>query len=238
MTFSGGTTTINGNLTNQAGHQVRVAYNPAIFTGNVTNNGIFKNTSTTITFAGTYTENGTFISDPADNYFANILIGSAGSWVGGQGDRFILFGDLVGRALLPDKWQTDNAELHLTGGANHHLSIMGDDLGIDFSGYDNNFSWGILTLDSTDHLSLDGDGALYVRELVLPNGLSQISNITGNGNTIYYDLGNPANSYLNGQTYSLSGGGQIAPVPEPASIAFAALLSLLAPVRRRNKNAH
>src|SRR5205823_3895334 len=69
MTFSGGISTINGDIVNSAAHQIRVAYNPAIFTGLVTNNGIFKNTSTSITFAGTYIENGTFISDPADNFF-------------------------------------------------------------------------------------------------------------------------------------------------------------------------
>ena len=107
--------------------------------------------------------------------------------------------------------------------------------GIDFSGYDNNFSWGILTLDPTDHLSLDGDGALYLRELRLTN-LDQLNHITGNGHNIYYHLGDPVNAYLNGQTYALAGGGQIAPVPEPATIVFAVLTTLLIAERRRREN--
>ena len=41
-------------------------------------------------------------------------------------------------------------------------------------------------------------------------------NITGNGLTLYYHLGNPDNAYLGGKTYELAGGGTISPVPEPA----------------------
>src|SRR5205085_5060132 len=104
MTFSGGVSTINGNVTNSAGHQIRVAYNPAIFTGNVTNNGIFKNTSTTVTFAGTYTENGTFVSDPADNFFNNVNIGSSGAWLGGVGDRFFVSGDFLNQSTKTTQW--------------------------------------------------------------------------------------------------------------------------------------
>src|SRR5205085_1022683 len=129
-----GTSTINGNVTNQGGHQIRVAFTPAIFTGTVTNNGIFKNTATTITFAAQYFENGTFISDPADNFFSNVSIGENGAWVGGFGDRFILAGDLINSSTNKTGWQTSQAELRLTGGVNHHLSAMGTDLGIDFSG--------------------------------------------------------------------------------------------------------
>src|SRR5678815_890166 len=95
VTFTGGFTTINGTVINSATRQIRVAYNPALFTGNVTISGIFKNTATTITFAGTYTENGTFISDPADNFFSSVNVGESGAWVGGVGDRFFLMGDLL-----------------------------------------------------------------------------------------------------------------------------------------------
>ncbi len=236
ITFTGGFSTINANVTNAAGKQIRVAYNPALFTGNVTNSGIFKNTSTTITFAGTYTENGTFISDPADNFFSSVNIGEAGAWVGGIGDRFFISGDLLGSPTGKTSWQTKDAELHLIGGVNHRLSLPGNDFGRDFAGYDNNFAWGILTLDPADHLTLQGNGALYVGELRLAD-LDQLQNITSDGSNIYYDLGNPANSYLNGQTYALSGGGQIAPVPEPASIIFESLTALLMLGSRRRKHA-
>jgi hypothetical protein len=44
-------TTVNVNVTNQAAGNIQVAYNPAIFAGNVTNYGTVKNTNTTITWA-------------------------------------------------------------------------------------------------------------------------------------------------------------------------------------------
>ena len=60
ITFSGGTTTINGNVTNENGQTITVAQNPAIFTGNVINNGggTFNTTNATATFAGGFTNNG------------------------------------------------------------------------------------------------------------------------------------------------------------------------------------
>ena len=48
------TTTVNGPVTNISGKTINVKYQPAIFTGNVTNNGTFKITGTTVTFAGLY----------------------------------------------------------------------------------------------------------------------------------------------------------------------------------------
>ena len=59
--------TINGNVTNSTGKTLNIKYNPAIFTGNITNNGTIKTTSTTVTFTGNYTGN-TFITDPATQY--------------------------------------------------------------------------------------------------------------------------------------------------------------------------
>src|SRR5205814_495453 len=100
-----------------------------------------------------------------------VSIGQTGAWVGGHGDRFFLTGDFLNSSTNKTGWQTSNAELLFTGDANHLLSVLGNDLGIDYDGYDNNFSWGMLTLAAGDHLSLEGDGsALYTRELNLPGG--------------------------------------------------------------------
>jgi autotransporter-associated beta strand protein len=54
ITFSGGLTTINGPVTNENGKTIVVAYNPAIFTGLVTNagTGTFNVIGTTVVFAG------------------------------------------------------------------------------------------------------------------------------------------------------------------------------------------
>ncbi len=54
ITFSGGLTTVNGGVTNENGKTITVTYNPAIFTGLVTNTGTgtFNVIDTTVVFAG------------------------------------------------------------------------------------------------------------------------------------------------------------------------------------------
>jgi hypothetical protein len=240
VTFTGGFTTINGTVINAATRQIRVAHNPALFTGNVTNNGIFKNTETTITFAGTYTENGTFISDPADNFFSSVSIGDEGAWVGGWGDRFFITGDLRSTSKARSSWQTNLAELHLTGSVDHILSVAGEDRGVSFDGYVDNFAWGALIVGGGDGVTLedanaDAGGALYVRQLLLAGGIGQINKIDSNGLNIYYDLGDSANSYLGGHTYALAGGGSISAVPEPATMSIVLLAMTTLARRRREK---
>src|SRR5207237_3533074 len=104
-------------------------------------------------------------------------------------------------------------------------------------GYADNFAWGKLVLGAGDSLELNGD-AVYVRSLVLQAGLGQIDSIIGNGSNIYYDLAQPENAYLQGQTYALSGGGSITPLPEPlsASVILLALDTLAS--RRRKTNSY
>lgn len=66
-----------------------------------------------------------------------------------------------------------------------------------------------LTLDSTSTWNVTADS--YLTYLNDPSGISgtTITNITGNGHTVYYDKN--ACSELGGQTYTLSGGGYLKP---------------------------
>ena len=54
---------------------------------------------------------------------------------------------------------------------------------------------------------------------------AQISSITGNGYFLYYDPTDPANAYLNAQTYSLAGGGAVQPVAASVKIVSTARLA-------------
>jgi len=65
-----------------------------------------------------------------------------------------------------------------------------------------------VTLDSTSSWTLTSDS--YVTSLT--DSDTSCKNITSNGHTIYYDSTNEANSWLNGQTITLSDGGTIAPM--------------------------
>lgn len=67
-------------------------------------------------------------------------------------------------------------------------------------------------------INLDGTSTWNVTETSYVTGItdedSTLSNIISNGNTIYYDASNSANSWLNGKTISLSDGGQLVPITE------------------------
>lgn len=74
--------------------------------GDVTNNGTIKTTDTTLTVTGTLTNNGVYISDPSDNIFGNIVVGSDGYLVGGLDDRFIVHGDFTNNSTQASLWDT------------------------------------------------------------------------------------------------------------------------------------
>ena len=240
MTLTGGTTTVNGNLTNAAAANLKVAYNPAIFTGNVVNQGTVKTTQTTVTFAGSYTENGVFISDPSNNYFTDVVIGANGYWTGGAGDNFFISGNFVNNSLQNLLWNTDAASLFLNGSGLQNLYLAGSDLGALFSGYNNNFSWGEFSLGSgvSAHLwdgNANSGAALYVGQVDLGGGLGQLANIYSDYN-IYYNPNAAGNSYLGGLKYALNGAGFLAPaVPIPPAVWLfgSGLLGLVGIARRK-----
>lgn len=65
-----------------------------------------------------------------------------------------------------------------------------------------------ITLDSTSKWEVTGDS--YITALTDED--STLSNIISNGYTIYYDSTNSANSWLNGETVTLSDGGTLTPM--------------------------
>ena len=232
MTLTGGTTTVNGNVINSASGNIEVAYDSAIFTGDFINNGTFKTTDTVVTFTGTYTENGTYISDPSTQYFTDLISSETGSLIGGVGDNFLVSGDFINNSTQNTTWGTTEAYLGFTTGSDntHGLHLAGYDYGAFYSGFDDNFAWGTLSLDIGHELNLfDGNGvsggAMYVSEFNLGGGTDQIDSIFSHGYNIYYDANAAGNNYLGGFTYDLDGGGVLAamqaePVPEPATIAL------------------
>jgi hypothetical protein len=64
-----------------------------------------------------------------------------------------------------------------------------------------------LTLDETSVWEVAGNSYLTS----LTDADTTLANIHSNGHTIYYDASNSANSWLNGKTYDLTGGGELTP---------------------------
>ncbi|MBS0298701.1 MAG: PEP-CTERM sorting domain-containing protein [Proteobacteria bacterium] len=220
ITQTGGTMTVSGNVTNAASGKIEVAHSPAIFTGDVVNNGQFKSTHTTVTFAGTYTENGAYISDPSINNFAHLIIGTNGYVVGGTGDEWHITDSFENHSLQNTLWNTTSADLFFDGSGMKNLYVAGADYGLSPLGFANNFAFESLNLAPGVELNiLDGNAtpgaAMYVQLLNLSGGVSQLSSIHSDYN-IYYNPALAGNAYLLGSTYTLDGGGVLAPaIPEP-----------------------
>jgi len=238
VSFADAPANVLGAVTNNG--SLKITNDTATFYGSVTNGpaGTIKVTTGVARFLSTFTNNGTYNSDPADNYFTDLTVSTTGALIGGVGDRFFIAGNFTSSSDQNRLWNTASSLIDLQGATSHSFSVTGMDGGRASDGYINNFAIGTLQLDSGGSLSLSPEGAdsaLYVEALVLGDGLNQVSSITGNGANVYYDPSNPANAYLGDQSYALSGGGEIAPVPEPASGLTIALAAPLLVRRRRRR---
>jgi len=230
--LSGGTTTWNNDINNLAGGSFQITNANATFTGAVTNDGTVKTTSAAVTWEGTFTNNGAYLSDPSTQTFSDLVVGSAGYLVGYSQDLFIVTNDFVNQSTQNALWNTVAATLQFATSSDivdptlHNLYIPGADLGATFTGYTDNFAWGILNIAGQTVTLYDGSGtdggALYVdviSGLVLSGGT--VTNIAGATETlnIYYNPLLPENAYLGTMTYAFaSGNGQLIPTPIPGSV--------------------
>jgi len=228
MTLTGGSSTVAGTVTNQAQGQLNITGSQAAFTGDVTNYGQVKTTNANVSFGGTYTEHGSYLSDPSIQTFATLKVEPTGYLVGSVGDEWRITQDFINRSAMNASWNTRNAQLSFISGAGnaHQFYLPGNDLGAVWDGYDNNFAWGLLDLSGQTLALFDGNdtlgGAFYVHGIlgVTFTGL-QVTDITGYGLNIYYDATTAENIYLHGLTYDLLEGGRLIPigaaVPVPAT---------------------
>ncbi len=216
MTLTGGTSSVSGAFDNESTGSLYI-YNQSTF-GNVTNDGYIKVYGGAGNFTYlTFTDNGTYYSDPATNNMQTLNIGANGALQGGVGDKWVISGNFSNCSLNNITWNTVGAALSFTGGGSHTLDLPGADLGRTRAGYTNNFAWGSLDLTGQTLTLRDGNttpgGALYVGTIlgVLLSG-GQVTDIYGNGLDIYYDSSLAGNAYLAGLTYALADGGYLAPV--------------------------
>lgn len=237
--FTEGESEVAGRLDNRG--SLRVTGARARFGGAVTNRGRIEITDAEVRFAAPYRGLGAYVSDPSDNYFTDLVIGSAGYLVGGPGDRFFVSGDFVSASTANTSWSTGEAYLEFRTGldAQHAFHVTGAELGPSPSGYADNFAWGTLHVAAGNQLELfDGNAtpgaALYAGEVTgAALSGSNVTNISGaDGVNVYYQPDLPGNAYLGGAVYDFGGSGQLRPIaapPVPAAspVATGALAALL-----------
>ena len=218
LLLRGGPTTIQGALANAG--TLDLAHSRADVLGATHSSGLIRVTEGQMHFHAPLALDGAYLSDPSDNHFTDLIIGTSGYLVGGAGDRFFVSGDLISSSANSTQWNTLAAELHFTTGTDtlHAFSITGRDRGPVRFARNENFAWGRLEIASGNSLSLvDGNttpgGALYAGEVGGASlAGSTVSNIAGADSiNIYYDPTLPANAYLGGLSYSLGTSGQLGP---------------------------
>jgi hypothetical protein len=197
--------------------------------GDVINNGTVKTTHTTAVYTGTFTNNGAYVSDPATQYFNDLIVGNTGYLVGQYRDKFYISGDFINHSTMSTDWNTMHSYLSFIRGADilHGFYLTGIDYGALMSGYSDNFSWGTLNVTGNILSLYDGNdiagGALYLREILgLDISGNMITNISGmDGLNVYYMPNLKDNEYLGGLVYDLSSGGYLIPIystPEPSTM--------------------
>ena len=220
ISMADGPSSFTGDVTNDAGANINVTECTTTFYGSLTSYGTIKNTGGVIRVLGASNIYGPYLSDPADNFFANINIGPDGYLVGGLGDRFFISGDFENVSSAGALWDTAAADLRFQGGSIHRFDVAGADNGPMAMSAAKNFAWGSVSLGAGQSLVLDDadrtpGGALYVGAFVLDGGIAQVASIMGNGMSVYYDPAVGANAYLGGNTYMLAGGGELSPLRKP-----------------------
>ena len=210
--------------------------------GSMNNEGTIANTGGTVHFMSGFTDDGAYLSDPSDNYFETLTIGSQGYLAGGPGDEFLIDGDFLNSSTQQALWDTTQAEIDFLTGGVHQFHAVAGDLG---SANDNaGFTWGTLHVGAGQTIDFTGGpgAAQYFGLLELDGGLSSLSELHSDGVNIYYVAANAGNAYLGGQSYALSGGGEPLPfaTPEPGSAAMFgfAIGLLICAVKLRGARSH
>ena len=153
----GGSNSIGGNLSvgggtfSQTGGSLTVA-------GNVTNNGTMSINHAAAAYDGTFTNNGLLVSDPSTQTFNNLSVTQAGAIQAALGDLYKVSGNFTNASTQSIAWNTTGAGLAFISGTgtSHTLQLAGSDLGATAAGYQNNFAWGSLTIDTGNTLTLAG----------------------------------------------------------------------------------
>jgi T5SS/PEP-CTERM-associated repeat protein len=215
-----------GTIQVNPGGTFNVTGGPHTVNGEVNNAGTVQVNNANITWAGSFINSGTYISDPAFQSFTDLTNTPTGYLMGGPGDIFQVSNDFKNQSAMSEAWNTLQAILvFVTGDDNQHdVYLPGKDLSSIMAGYDKNFAWGELDITGQILSLYDGntdDGAALYVGIILGAALDkdkmEVTNIFGNGFDIYYNPALMENAYLDGKTYALQEGGLLAPVPLPAS---------------------
>jgi hypothetical protein len=223
-----GPVTISADTTNNSLMTVTGAGKAATtvdYFGPCINNGTIRTTTVAITWYDLFTNHGLFVSSSSENHFTDLTVGSGGVLQAGDGDAYFIAGDLTITGANASSWNTHGARMYFEDFAPHTFITQNGQT----------FGWDALELGSGATLAIVGQ-TLYLNELVLDEGVSQLSSITGQGLTLYLDADDPVNTDIFANPSLLKGIKLVAlPTPEPARLILLGAGSLCVLSRRRRR---
>ncbi len=213
VTFSDGNTSVFGAVTNSGGtiNTYGTSATTISFYGAVTNSasqsitmpptpaGRIKINGNTVRWLGGLTNNGIYISDPADNYFTGLAVGASGVLQGGVGDRFFVTGSFTNAGQIN---LGGTSAMVVGNGAGVLTQTAGQlDLGTSAT-----LSAGTVEIDGGTLLA-DGLGASITASLIYDSSTASTYQgiLAGAGKTLTLDNPN-ALLVLSGPTDSFTGG--------------------------------
>jgi DNA-binding beta-propeller fold protein YncE len=282
VTFSDGASSIFGSVNNVSAGTLHTIGAPATivsFYGAVTNSassggvgggpaGYIKISGNAVRWLGGLTNNGIYVSDPADNYFTGLAVGTGGLLQGGDGDRFFVTSPFTNAGQID---LGGSSQIVVDNGAGLYLQTGGNlELGASAT-----LSAGTIAINGGTFMA-DGQGSLVTASLAYAS--SQASTyqgiLAGPGTTVNVDnansllvLSGTSNSYGGGTfvtagVLAISGRGAIpdgsnltvgnvtafaaatvpeaaaVPVPEPAALTLLVAVGALAWLLPRGRERH
>jgi len=165
---------------------------------------------------GVVVNNGSYSMTDSSLTTSSLTVEATGAFsMSGSTSRIRTSGDVIFNSAA--SISTTEGKLAVAKGSDINLSVLGDDVGKDASGFSGNYAWDKITLERNVTLSLvgtTGENALYVDviDLGTNNPFRLDSIIIGNGIDIYYNADNEENRYLAGLSYNIGGGGRLIPI--------------------------
>jgi hypothetical protein len=187
--FSGGSVKVTGgDELNITGRLNLTGDGTRIIPGHVHNiSGTVTATKTIVQFTGEFQNGGTYVSQQADTYFNNLVLGAYSSAkpliTAGVGDRFFITGNFTAAEGSPTTFDVAGAEFHFSGGGIHQYKT---------SGVFNTVPIPSVVVDPGNTLNLAGGTAAAIINLgnvtatpvsstyAFPN--TSVSSLIGNGN--------------------------------------------------------
>ncbi|MFH0954015.1 MAG: chitobiase/beta-hexosaminidase C-terminal domain-containing protein, partial [Verrucomicrobiota bacterium] len=165
----------------------------------------------------------TFSNNVSATFSNGVAMGNGAGFFAPSGTVTVVNGNYACQITNPANYGANTMTLRFTGSGVHTMLVAGANLGQSLAGYSNSFALGRLYLGSPALLTVEGapgvgSPALYVTWLDLDGSAGRVTNLSSALN-VYYRSDHPSNSYLQSQTYNLSGGGQLLPVPASSQAA-------------------